>query len=64
MIYVPNEMNPFNTQIFVSDGTEAVSTTLQLSNIGNMQIAVVYRSHSILQTWISLLSRLLTRFIM
>ena len=36
MIYVPNEMNPFNTQIFVSNGIEAVSTTLHLSNIGNM----------------------------
>lgn len=61
MIYVPNEMNAFNTQRFVSNGIEAVSTTLQLSNIGNMQIAVVYRSPSILQTTlISLLSRLLT----
>lgn len=61
LIYVPSQMNPCNTQRFSTNGIEAVSATIHLPNVGNIQIAVVYRSPSVPQTTlITLLSRLLT----
>ena len=56
-ICVPSHMNPTNIQTF---GIEALSTTIHIQNVGKMQIAVIYRSPSILQaTLINLLHRLL-----
>ena len=60
LICVPSQMNPSNTQRFATNGIEAVSATLHLCNIGDMQIAVVYRSPSVSQTTLlTVLSRLL-----
>ena len=61
IICVPSEMCPSNTHRFATNGIEAVSATLELPNINNLQIAVVYRSSSVSQTaLITVLSRLLT----
>ena len=61
IICVPSEMCPSNTHRFATNGIEAVSATLELPNINNLQIAVVYRSPSVSQTaLITVLSRLLT----
>ena len=60
LICVPSHMNPSNVQRFVTSAIEAVSATIQLPNVGNMQIAVVYRSPSVPRaTLITMLTRLL-----
>ena len=46
LLSVPSQMNPSNVQRFATSAIEAVSATIQLPNIGTMQIAVVYRSQS------------------
>ena len=57
LICVPNLSN---VQRFVTSAIEAVSATIQLPNVGNMQIAVVYRSPSVPRaTLITMLTRLL-----
>ena len=60
LMCVPSQMNPSNVQRFATSGIEAVSATIQLPNVGSMQIAVMYRSPSASQTTLfSLLTRLL-----
>ena len=60
LICVPSHMNLSNVQRFVTSAIEAVSATIQLPNVGNMQIAVVYRSPSVPRaTLITMLTRLL-----
>ena len=61
LICVPSQMNPSNTQRFATKGIEAVSTSIDIPNAGNMQIVVVYRSPSVPQaTLITVLSKVLT----
>jgi endonuclease/exonuclease/phosphatase family metal-dependent hydrolase len=61
LICVPSHMSPTNVQRFATTGIEAVSATIQLPNSDNFQIAVVYRSPSVLQAMlITLLTRLWT----
>ena len=61
LICVPSQMNPSNTQRFATKGIEAVSTSIDIPNAGNMQIVVVYRSPSVPQaTLITVLSTVLT----
>ena len=58
LICVPSQLNPTNVHRLATSGIEAVSTTVQLPNGENWQIAVVYRSPSVPQA--TLLTRLLT----
>ena len=61
LICVPSQLNPTNVHRFATSGIEAVSTTVQLPNGENWQIAVIYRSPSVPQaTLLTLLTRLLT----
>ena len=61
LMCVPSQLNPTNVHRFATSGIEAVSTTVQLPNGENWQIAVVYRSPSVPQaTLLTLLTRLLT----
>ena len=61
LICVPSQLNPTNVHRLATSGIEAVSTTVQLPNGENWQIAVVYRSPSVPQaTLLTLLTRLLT----
>ena len=60
LLCVPSHMNPSNVHRFATSGIEAVSATIQLPNVSNMQIAVVYRSPSVPRaTLITVLTRLL-----
>ena len=60
LLSVPSQMNPSNVQRFATSAIEAVSATIQLPNVGTMQIAVVYRSPSLSRaTLITMLTRLL-----
>ena len=58
LICVPSQLNPTNVHRLATSGIEAVSTTVQLPNGENWQIAVVYRSPSVPQA--TLLTRLFT----
>ena len=61
LMCVPSQLNPTNVHRLATSGIEAVSTTVQLPNGENWQIAVVYRSPSVPQaTLLTLLTRLLT----
>ena len=60
MISFPEDMQPTHTHRYVSNGIEAVSTTLLLLNNMPIQIALLYRSPSVpLQALTTLLSRVL-----
>ena len=60
LLRVPSHMNPSNVHRFATSGIEAVSATVQLLNVSNMQIAVVYRSPSVPRViLITVLTRLL-----
>ena len=62
MISVPQYIQPTNTYRYASNGIEALSTTLLLSNNTQIQVTLLYRSPSIpLQTLTDLLSRVLNR---
>jgi hypothetical protein len=57
---VPSHFQPSNTQMFAANSIEAISTTVQIPNVGNMQIALLYRSPSVPQAiLITVLYRLL-----
>ena len=61
LMCVPSYFNPSNMQRFTTNGIEAVSATVQIPNVGSMQIAVVYRSPNVPQAMlITVLTRLLT----
>ena len=60
-MYVPSHFQPSNTQRFATNSIEAISATVHILNVGNMQIALVYRSPSVPQAMlITILSTLLT----
>ena len=61
MISVPEHMQPTHTRRYASNGIEAISTTLLLANNIQIQIALLYRSPSVLaEAFVNLLSRVLT----
>ena len=60
LICVPSQLKPTNVCRFATTGIEAVSSTIELPNSDNLQIAVVYRSPSVpIATLTTLLTRLL-----
>ena len=60
IMYVPSQVYPTNVQRFATSGIEVLSTIIHIQNLGKLQIAVVYRSPSVLLgTLITLMNRLL-----
>ena len=61
MISVPQDMHPFDTHCFTSNGIETVTTTLLLSNASLIRVCLVYRSPSVaLERFITVLHELLS----
>ena len=61
MIYISSDMQTYPSHTFVSNGFEAVATTLTLPSANQLQVLLLYRSPSMpSQALIVMLSRILT----
>ena len=61
MITVPQHMQPSQTQIFATNGIEAICSTFLLANATDLQVVVLYRSPSLsLEVFINFFTHMLT----